>query len=96
MESGYPIRRFSELLEELSVADAEHPNVSVTHESDWCLSIFRSGFVVLENLEDGEPMHHRPADSKQTIEIMVEVATGRIDEARSRPWHPGYPPRRAS
>ena len=94
MESGYPTERFTELLEELASADDEHPDVSVVHESEWSLTVYKSGFLVLENLEFGEPSYLGPADAKQsTLDLMVGIAEGRIEEVRSAPWRPGYPPR---
>jgi hypothetical protein len=96
MNPGYPIERFADLLGELSVADSEHPDIAVVHESEWSLTVYRSGFVVLENLEDGEPMHLGPLDRDRTIELMIGVAEGRIAELQSEPWRPGYPPGQGS
>jgi hypothetical protein len=94
MESGFPSERFGELLDELSDADAEHPDVAVAHESEWCLTVYRSGFVVLENLGVGNPVHCGPLDRAKTIALMLAVAEGRIDDVESEAWWPGYPPRR--
>ena len=96
MASGYPIEDFPNLLDELSRADDEHPDVSVSHESEWSLSVYKSGFLVLENLEEGEPIHLGPLDRNAVIRLMVGVAEGRIDEVRSHPWRSGYPPRKES
>lgn len=94
MESNFPIEHLGELFDELSNTDNEHPDVSVSHESEWSLTVYRSGFVVLENLEDGEPMHIGPLDRGAAVELMVAVAEGRIDEVQSRSWQTGYPPKR--
>ena len=50
---------FPELLQELEAnpEDAEHTSVSVTHESEWCLGAYRDGYIVFENLEEGDPRH---------------------------------------
>lgn len=93
MESGFPIGRFGDLLDELVTPDDEHPDVSVTHESEWSLSVYTSGFVVLENLEAGEPQHLGPVDHSTALELMMVVAQGKVDALKTRPWRPGYPPR---
>jgi hypothetical protein len=95
MESGYPMDRFSVLLDELLTSDDEHPDVAVGYESEWTLTISRSGVLILENLEEGEPMHLGPPGRAATLEIMAAVAEGRLDDVRSRPWLVGYPARRA-
>jgi hypothetical protein len=94
IEKEYPSARFGELLDQLSKADAEHPDVAVTHESEWSITVYKSGFVVLENLEDGEPTHLGPLDKTAIVQLMVAVAEGRIDELQAMPWVAGYPPRR--
>ena len=90
MERDVPFSHFEDLLAELKHGDAEHFDVSVKHESEWCVSFFKSGRVVLENLEEGEPMNLGPVQRADAIEIMNEIAEGRIGDARSRPWRPGY------
>ena len=91
-EKGLSTERFSRLLDELSNADDEHPDVSVTHESEWCLTAYKSGFAVLENLEDGQPVHAGPLDRATMVSPMLAVAEGRIGDAQSYAWRPGYPP----
>lgn len=93
MERDWPREKLESLIDELASADAEHPDVAVTHESEWCLTVLRSGFVVLEHLEEGEPKHLGPVDRRTALELMSAVADGRIDELSSRPWKPGYPAR---
>ena len=93
MEPDYPIARFGDLLDELSSADGEHPDVAVAHESEWSLTAYRSEFVVLENLDEGELMHLGPLDRDATLDLMVAIAEGRIDEVRAKPWIAGYPPK---
>jgi hypothetical protein len=93
MEPGYPLHRFGDLLDELSSTDNEHLDVAVTHESEWSLTVYRPNMLVFENLEHGEPAHLGPVDRDTALEIMVEVAQGRIEHVRSRPWQRGNPPR---
>jgi len=54
-----PWAAFSELLKELDTnpGDIEHTSVSVSHESEWCISASKGGYDVFENLEKGEPRH---------------------------------------
>ena len=91
-DSKLSIDRFGELLDELENADDEHPDISVTHESEWSLAVYKSGFVVLENLEDGDPVHAGPMDRQGTLRLMVAVAEGRMGEVEAASWKPGYPP----
>jgi hypothetical protein len=93
-DSDLPIERFGELLDELEHADDEHPDISVTHESEWSLSVYKSGFVVFGNLEDDNPVHAGPLDRATTLRLMVAVADGRIGEVQAASWNPGYPPQR--
>ena len=93
MESDFPLDRLGDLLDELAVADSEHPDIAVTHESEWSLTVNRSGFAVLENLEDGEPLHMGPMTRSELMDLMRSVATGLLREVQSGNWLPGYPPR---
>lgn len=93
MERDIPTERFSALLDELELGDDEHFGVSVTHETDWCLSVYGSGVVVLEHLEAeaGGAVHAGPLERDEVIGLMVAIAEGRIEEVRrSRTWRPGY------
>lgn len=48
MEQDPPDEAVRVLLDELDTADAEHPDVAVSHESGWTLSAFRGGRLVWE------------------------------------------------
>lgn len=76
------------LLEDLASADAEHPDVSVTQESEWCLSVYRAGRVVWENVEEGEPRHMLGVS--EVRRLMGLVARGALSAVRSLDWRPGY------
>jgi len=81
----------AEVLLELSAADAEHPDVSLTHESGGSISVFRSGLAVFENVETGEgPWHIRHASNTTTLELWQLLAAGRISELQGQPWVSGY------
>lgn len=84
--------QFGELLDELIGADDEHPDVGVQHESGWALSFFRSGRVVLEDVENDEArsMHLKDVARVEALALMRELARGDVALVRSRPWRDGY------
>ena len=47
-ESNPPLTRLRELVSQLDLEDAEHPDVAVSHDSGWTLSAFPDGLVVWE------------------------------------------------
>lgn len=89
--SGFPA-----LLDELdTVADAEHPDVSITHESQWSLGIMMGGRVIWENVEGaGDPKHLDGLSREEILRLMRLVAAGDLDSVHSQPWLPGYGPDR--
>ena len=91
-EKDFPVDRFGELLDELVSADSEHFDISVCHESEWCLSLYRSHVAVLEQLEGGASMHSAPLTRDEALSLMAKVARGDIEELLTFPWKPGYPP----
>jgi hypothetical protein len=79
------------LVDQLDKAeDIEHPDVSVTHQSGWSVSLFRSGAIVFENVEeaDSTPVHLYATRDEQLI-ASTAVATGRRDLIADWPWLPG-------
>ncbi|WP_198651548.1 hypothetical protein [Dyella sp. C11] len=79
------------LLESLRLASNEHPDVSLTHESGWSISAFRSGIVWLENIETGDgPWHMRGLSFVSMLELWVKLAEGHIESLLSLAWVPGY------
>lgn len=81
------------LLSDLDNADDEHPDVAVTHKSNWTLSAFASGRVILENVEDDSldgPLHLGPLARDEILGIMRKVATGAIADLMALPWRDGY------
>ena len=44
--------RMAAVIDGIDPSDEEHPDVSLTHESEWCIGVFTSGLVTFENLED--------------------------------------------
>jgi hypothetical protein len=81
------------LLEELSGADAEHPDVAVQHESGLSLSVLRGWRLILEDLEtDVDPRWAETADSGVVLRAMELVAHGEGDLNAVLDWRPGYGP----
>lgn len=81
----------SSLLASLAQPDPEHPDVSLSHESGWCLSVFVSGLVVLENAETGEgPWHMRLATPQHALHLWQLLSDGNIATIQAQPWAPGY------
>ena len=79
------------LYEELSQASEEHTDVSLTHESEWCISAFKSGLLVWENVAgEGEPKHMKNVSKEKVISLWQELANGNIAEIDKEQWYPGY------
>ncbi|MFC5436868.1 hypothetical protein ACFPME_09900 [Rhodanobacter umsongensis] len=84
-------RQMSALLHSLASADNEHPDVSLGHESGWCISAFSSGLTVFENVETGEgPMHMRGVAPERVLELWSMLAAGDISGLDGLAWTPGY------
>lgn len=83
---------FSALLSELDDRpdDTEHGSVAVTHESEWCISVSRGGYAILEHLEDGGECHMRDLSDQSIFELWNLLAVGNIEALREKPWKPGY------
>lgn len=81
--------RMAEVLVTLDGADEEHPDVSLTHESEWCISVFRSGLLIFENLEEGEPVHLAGVSREETLRLWQLLAHGDIASVQAMPWQPG-------
>jgi hypothetical protein len=92
------VERLRELLQSLDIEDREHPDVSLTHESAWCLSAFPSGLLVWESLEEGEhdpatkqpPRHMKGVSREKVLELWLKLAQGDIASVEAEPWMPGY------
>ncbi len=92
MESSPPLSKLPELYAELLVQDQEHPDVSVTHESEWCLSAYPSGLLIWENVEDGNhPRHMKGVPKEKVIELWSKLAKGELKAIDEEPWLEGYP-----
>lgn len=90
-EQNFPLDSLPKLYDELATVDGEHTDVSLTHESEWCLSVFSSGLVVWENVAgDGEPKHMNGVSKEKTIDLWRLLALGNLSEIDQEPWILGY------
>jgi len=81
------------LLDELNERpeDTEHGQVSLTHDTEWCLSASLSGVLIWENLESGEPKHMLSVSREAVLRLWGLLARGEISTIDREPWLPGYP-----
>ncbi len=70
--------------------DEEHPDVSATDESGWCLAAFASGLVVWENLDENAPRHMRGVSRSEVRDLWRALADGDLATIESKPWALGY------
>ncbi len=92
-ESNPPLDALDSLLAEVNGRDPEHPDVSVSHESGWTISVFTRGRVIWENVEEDRDVGARHLDGMAISEIkslLAALAQGRVHEVESYPWIPGY------
>jgi hypothetical protein len=91
MEANPPLQSIPRLLDELAFADANHPDVAVSHASGWTISAFTSGLLIWENVEDDVQPRSMPHVSRADTERLLRaLASGWIDEVNSEAWQPGY------
>jgi hypothetical protein len=84
-----------EILKELERPDSEHPDVSLTHESGWTLSIFEKGLVTWEDLEAdaNDPRHMIGVDRERALSMWIQLSRGELGAIEQEPWQPGaFPP----
>lgn len=89
-ESMPSIGRMREVLAELDVDDDEHPDASLTHESDWTLSAFPDGLVIWENAEVDVARHMLHVSRVKALELWTKLSQGQIEVIEQEPWLPGY------
>jgi hypothetical protein len=78
-------------LEELRLADLEHPDCWLADESGWTVSAFDSGLVILVNPETNEgPWHMRGISKPEIVRLWNLLASGKLDEIKQLPWKSGY------
>ena len=83
------MRKLLESLDAQGAGDAEHPDVSLVHDgSGWSLSVFPSGVVTFENLDEDDdiPRFMSGITRNQAFELWLELSRGEIQQVNSRPW----------
>jgi len=92
MDSDPPLSSLWSLLRELDdePGDTEHGSVAVSHESEWCISASRSGYIVLEHLERGGERHMLAIPNEKIIALWSKLAKGDIASIEAEPWKLGY------
>ena len=95
-ERNPPVERLRALLQELDIEidDREHPDVALTHETEWCLGAYPSGLLVWENLEDVDtnPRHMKGVPREKVLSLWLKLAEGDIAAVEAEPWLQGYGP----
>lgn len=77
------------LVAELDLADHEHTDVSVEHESGWALSAYSDGLVIWGHVEAEADVGQLTGVSRAgVIELFTELVNGDIDAVASRDWQP--------
>ncbi|GAU65972.1 putative hypothetical protein [Streptomyces sp. NBRC 110611] len=82
------------LVQSLSQADDEHPDVSLNHESGWSLSAFRDGLVIWENVEDedaDEPGELEGLSQDEIVQLFLRLARGDIAGINELAWQRDQP-----
>jgi hypothetical protein len=86
-----PLESLAAVYDELSNSDVENTDVSLTHESEWCLSAFSSGLLVWENVAgEGEPKHMKGVAKEKVIELWKSLSAGSISDIDQEEWLSGY------
>lgn len=86
------VEKMRELLDSLDTVDAheaEYPDVSLVDDSSgWSLSVYPSGVVTFENLDepDDVPRFMSGVSRNQALELWLELSRGEIRQVNSRPW----------
>ncbi|MEV0188161.1 hypothetical protein AB0I39_06435 [Kitasatospora purpeofusca] len=78
----------SRVLDGLVNADDEHPDVSLSHESGWCLSAFRGGLLIWEDTESDSvaPGEIREVGREEVLRLFGLLAAGDIASVEALPW----------
>ena len=78
MQRDAPVARLREVLQSLDIADDEHASVALTHETEWCLSVFPSGLLVWENLEidENNARHMKGVSREKVLALWLKLAEG--------------------
>jgi hypothetical protein len=91
-----PVEYLRELLATLDIKDDEHGDVSLIHETGWCLAAYPDGILTWENLDAGEPRHMIDVSREAVLALWLKLAAGEIAAVDAEPWLPGYEPPRTA
>ena len=83
------MRALLDSLDEGSVAEADHPDISLVHDpSGWSLSVYPSGIVTLENLDDVRETtrYMKDVSRNQTHKLWIKLSCGEIAYVKNLPW----------
>jgi hypothetical protein len=83
------LRALLKSLDSPGAASVDHPDVALVHDpSGWSISVYPSGVVTLENLEDedADPLYMNKVSRNQAFELWQTLSLGRIEQLRQQPW----------
>jgi hypothetical protein len=90
-EDDPPLERLEELYTEKDTGDQEHFGVSVTHETEWCLTLQPNNTLIWENVADGDhPRHMEDVPKDKVLDLWGKLARGDIAGIDSETWLEGY------
>lgn len=87
-EGAATIPRMRAVLAELDANDEEHPAVSLTHESEWCLAAYQDGLLVWGHLETGEPRHMTDVPREKILALWIALSRGEFHVIEAEDWLP--------
>lgn len=83
------MRELLERLDDPDADEAEHPDVTLIHDSSaWSVSVFPSGTMTLENLNDADrdPRFMLKVSRAEALKVWLELSRGEIEKIQRRPW----------
>lgn len=83
------MRALIDSLDERSVDEADHPDISLVHDpSGWSLSVYPSGIVTLENLDDlrETTRYMKDVSRNQAHKLWIKLSCGEIAYVKNLPW----------
>lgn len=83
------MRELLNSLDDIDANEPDHPDVSLVHDpSGWSLSVFPSGIITFENLDepDDVPRHMCHVARNDALALWLELSSGRIDHIKTQPW----------
>jgi hypothetical protein len=83
------MRELLSRLDEPEVHEAEHPDVALVHDATgWSMSVFPSGTVTFENLEDDDeaPLYMNKVSREDALHMWLELSRGEIEGLQDRDW----------